>query len=292
MHIDSFNITTAGTPAIGNILSFTNATISFTNVSFNYGATPTVAGTVTVSVTNGVLFPTVSFLNISLGNLSGSYTFDAPGLLTLNIPSLTIPIGEALTINLGAVSLTPDQTVMATVASATVTANMITGLPSATVTNFQLMRTGFTLKDLTIQLTAPVTIGNFLSIASASITVAGPSGMTANGFSVTISPTASVSGSITAMISGVNLFPNGGVVTSNLSGLGLTYALSTPTSTGKMTVTIGSFDITVANILELKDTGGVTITPDSPTLLTDNSGTLTLTVLPLNNLMLSIAGLP
>ena len=126
--------------AFSDILSFTSLSFTFTNFAFDYSATgsPAVSGTIGVTADNVVLFPGISFLNVPLGDLTGSYTFDAPGVLTFNNVNLTIPIGEAMTISLTNVSFTPDQTVMAS-GNATITSGLFPGL-TASVTGFQLMR--------------------------------------------------------------------------------------------------------------------------------------------------------
>ena len=151
-------------PALSNFLSFSSVTITFTNFSFAYSSSPTVSGTVSVAATNVVLFPSVSFLDVKLGNLNGSYTFDAPGFLTFNNVNLSIPIGNAVTITLTNVSLTPDQTVIAS-GNATVTLTLLTGMPSGTINGFQLMRTGFSISSFSVGTTAPISIGNYLTLA-------------------------------------------------------------------------------------------------------------------------------
>ena len=87
-----------------------------------------------------VLFPNVSFLDVALGNLNGSYTFDAPGALTFNNINLTIPIGNALSLQFTGVTFTPDQPTVLSFTSATVTSNLIPGL-TGSITNFTLTST-------------------------------------------------------------------------------------------------------------------------------------------------------
>src|SRR5581483_1639370 len=103
--------------AIGQIFKFDTVTVSVNNFVFNYGGTTSVSGTVSVSVTNAVLFPSVSFINKSLGNLSGTYTFHSPAVLSLTIPAFDLPIGDAVVLHLGATTIQPGQATMASVSN-------------------------------------------------------------------------------------------------------------------------------------------------------------------------------
>ena len=251
--------------AFSDILSFTSLSFTLTNFAFNYSPTgsPTVSGTIGVTADNVVLFPGISFLDVPLGNLTGSYTFDAPGVLTFNNVNLTIPIGEAMTISLTNVSFTPDQTVMAS-GNATITSGLFPGLTAA-VTDFQLMGPGFTLNA---ELKANnVSIGNFLSFASVDLV--------ANNFEVNTAATAGtpvVSGAITATLAGMQLFPDdpsislGGTVTAS-------FALGSTTALGNLAITVTGFSLDIANELTLS-AGTITITPDQTTLATIASATI------------------
>ena len=232
--------------ALGEILSFSSLSITFTNVAFTYSTTssPTISGTVGVTADNVYLFPGVSFLDVSLGNLSGSYTFDAPGVLTFNNVNLTIPIGEAMTISLTGVSFTPDQPVMAS-GNATITSSLFPGL-TATVQGFELMSTGFTLNQVILSANN-VTIGSFLSFSSVKLE--------ADDFVVNTSSSPVVSGTISATLDGIQLFPNDpslqlqGTVTAS-------FDLGSASALGNLTITITGFDLTIANEISLTASDG------------------------------------
>ena len=129
-----------------NVLKVDSLAVTLANFLFTYGTTPAVSGTIGITATNAILFPTIGFLNVHLGDLTGSYTFHSPSILNLTVPQLDIPLGDALTIHLGQVNLTPSEQVIATIDNnATVSSNLIAGLPSIHLRGFQLTRDGFSL---------------------------------------------------------------------------------------------------------------------------------------------------
>ncbi|MGA2657222.1 MAG: LEPR-XLL domain-containing protein, partial [Verrucomicrobiota bacterium] len=154
-----------GPVSIPDIVNADSATLTLSNFALQYGDTPSVSGGISVSAANVVLFPTVPLLNLHLGTLGGSYQFHSPAILSLHIPSLAIPLGDALTINLGEVDINPGQTTMLHVDSATVTVNLFSGLQT-TLHNFNLTHTGFSLGSFDITSSTPVTAGSFLSFSN------------------------------------------------------------------------------------------------------------------------------
>lgn len=289
--LGNLSITNSGAalPGIGNFLSFGTITVNFNNFALNYGASTVVngntgtqvSGTIQVAATNVVLFPNVSFLDLKLGNLSGSYNFGASTFLTISIPNLNIAIGEALNINLGNVTLTPGQSVMLQ-ADATVTSNLFAGLKAFTLTGFQLKQTGFSLGTFSLSLNtgSALTLGGFLSFDSGSIQV--------TNFKVDTSLTQKVSGSISATVGNLTLFPGNSVVTSSFGTVTVSFDFGTAASLGTLTLTTTTFDLTIATVLSVT-AGSITITPDQATIATID--TATLTIIPLNNLTATINNL-
>ena len=92
-----------------------------------------------------VLFPNITFINKNVGTLDGSYQFHSPSILNLTIPSLDLPIGEALNIHADNVTLTPGQTILMTIGSATISSPSFSGLPVTTISNLQIKKTGLSL---------------------------------------------------------------------------------------------------------------------------------------------------
>ena len=253
-------------------------------------STPSVSGTVSFAANGAALFPNVSLLDVSLGSLAGSFDFSNShaGVMNLQVNNLNISLGDAFTINLGQVTLTPDNpTNMFTASNVVVTANLFSGLPPITLPSFTLTQTGFSLSNFTIPhsgSSGTITIGNFMSISSVSIAVSGFSVDTA-----AVTPTPVVSGTITATLGDITLFPGNTAVTSTLSNFQGTYNLTN----GEFSLTsksgfTDSLTLSLFGALTLT-AQDITITPDQNKLVT--IGSATLSVAPLNDLTVSVAGL-
>ena len=123
----------------------------------------------------------------------GSFDFGntaAPGLMDVQINNLVISLGEAISINLGAVDLHPGQATILSATNVSVTANLFSGLQSFPLPTFDLTQSGFSLGDFTISTSSGATIGNFIAVSGPSIDV--------NNFSVDTQASPVISGSITA----------------------------------------------------------------------------------------------
>src|SRR5262249_23382050 len=135
-----------GTGATGTAV-LTNGVVTgvaITNRGSGYTSAPTrtlrrtfaVSGSISFAANDGALFPSVSLLNVSLGSLTGSFDFGnttAPGLMNVQIANLAISLGDALTINLGNVDLTPGQNTMLHATDVSVTASLFSDLPLFTL---------------------------------------------------------------------------------------------------------------------------------------------------------------
>ena len=278
--LGSLSLNTGSSPsALSGLISFSSLNVTLSNFAFNYnGASgPTISGTIGVSAANVVLFPNVSFLDVALGNLNGSYTFDAPGALTFNNINLTIPIGNALSLQFTGVTFTPDQPTVLSFTSATVTSNLIPGL-TGSITNFTLTRTPtMTTFALSASLSGTnIKIGNFLSFQSVTLS--------ANSLLVKIPATGSptISGTVTATLSGMQLFPDDGSISLTLSG---SASGSLDLTTGEFNIQLPGFVLSIANdiILTTGTVGSpasITISPGQNPLVTLTSANLD--IIPLN----------
>ena len=195
-------LTTDYTVMTTTISNVTTTSIVFTHaqsgsVQVAYTTAASITGTVTVSAKNVVLFPSVSFLDIKLGNVAGSYTFDAPGDLSLTIPSFSFSIGEAITLSLGSVTITPDDATVLSATNVQVTSPLLAGFVG-TINSLTITKTGLTISDAAISI-GPVSIGNFLSFSSGMLEI--------TGFSVDTSRNPVVMGSISISLNGFSLFP-------------------------------------------------------------------------------------
>src|SRR5208337_1141214 len=201
--LGSLNWTSPGSVMIGpNLLSFSSVEVDVNNFALQYGATPSVSGTISFAANNAALFPGVPLLDVTLGSLTGSFDFGnttSPGLMNVHISNLNIALGEALTIDLGSVDLTPGQRTILSAANVSVAANLFSGLPAFTLPTFTLTQTGFSLGNFTIPVTSGITIDDFLALSNVSIAV--------NDFAVDTKADPVISGSITATIGSMTLFP-------------------------------------------------------------------------------------
>lgn len=242
-----------------------------------------VTGMFGVELTGVVLFPGVSFLNVSLGTVTGSYQFNLtdplnpgqplpnPGQLKLNVPGLDFALGEALAVHLGPFTLSPSlpSIPLATISAATITSPTLGGLQNLQITGFELSRTGFSLGSFSLtnlDPTAKISLGDFLQFDSVTLLVAG----------LTVDRTASpvVSGTVTAMLNGLKLFPSSNTVVTTVGTVTASYDFSTGLSTGGLTITVADFDLTVAGALGIH-VGSAIFTPGQMDIATLTNATLT-----------------
>ncbi|HLP78333.1 MAG TPA: hypothetical protein VK327_15615, partial [Candidatus Paceibacterota bacterium] len=296
--VDNVTLTSNAAGNLGSFLTFTGVTFTvkdfvfdYTQI-FNYDPTNTdpspIDGSVEVAVKGVVLFPNVSFLDLHLDDLTGSYSFgDASVLgataeLGIGIPNLDITIGEALTIHLGHVSITPGKAVILHLDEATVTSNLFSDLETATIHNFDLKKTGFTTEDITINVLSGKTasLGGFLEFGNVVVTV--------NGLTVDTTATSVLSGSISVAITDLTIFPGNPILTSNFGTVTVAYDFTSPGAKGQLTFTTDTFSLTIGDQLSITGSGLV-ITPDQDTIATLTDATLTLSSL--NNVSATIHGL-
>ena len=302
--VDDLTLVSSTPGNLGGFLTFSSVKLTVKNFVFDYDTAvnpPTppandpayvppkvVNGTVEIEVDQVQLFPNVSFLNISLDKLTGSYTFGAASelgasaRLSIGIPNLDIAIGEALTIHLGNVTIQPADDVILSLDEATVSSNLFSGLGTATITDFELTKTGFSLGSFTIDalLDKTLSLGGFLEFGSVSIVV--------TDLKVDTQADPILTGSIAVTVGDMVLFPGNSVLTSSFGNITIAYDFASPGAIGQLTITTESFSLNIGNQLSLSGEGLV-ITPDQETIATLQSATLTLTSL--NNLTATIADL-
>ncbi len=146
---------------LGGILSADSITLALSNgpfiVTYSNSATPSdidngsasSSPTLSLSVTNLRLFPDGSYITTTVGGVNAYYDFagfdgsTASGRLRLVITNLGLTLGDSVRVSVPSITITPDQQTLASVPSATVTFPLFSGLGTATLANFQLLRTGF-----------------------------------------------------------------------------------------------------------------------------------------------------
>jgi len=280
--IGSLEWGTTSPVTIGDILHFDSATVDLSNFALQYGGTPSVSGSVSFNVSGAVLFPNVPVLDISVGSISGGFDFGdatSPGLMHVQIGNLDISLGDALTIHLGAADLTPGRSTMLHATDVNVTANLFAGL-SLILTTFDLTQTGFSLNG-EFKTTNPVNIGDFLSFDGVTIDV----GTSANPFTVNTQATPVVSGSITATLGTMTLFPGNTAVTSTATGLMASYDFASASHPGQFSLSAATFSLSLFGQLTLA-ASGVTFTPGQDTVATIAHSMLTFA--PLNGLVVTV----
>ncbi|MGV3772603.1 MAG: LEPR-XLL domain-containing protein, partial [Verrucomicrobiales bacterium] len=252
--ISDASLQTEEVPDFGPVLSVGSVRITLTNFAVEYGANVSVKGTIGITATDVVLLPGVGFINKHLGDLSGSYTFNSPAILNLDIPEFDLPIGGVLKITSGSViQLRPGATgndPIISIPNATVSTTLLGGLSSATITNLQIKRTGisfqkFVLSPLNGQ---PVDLGGVISFEDAALTVAGADGVSP--FSIDWSgPTTTVTGAISLSAKSASLNAGGALSISVADANGDNVGISA-------TITLGTGDVTLVGETVSLDVAG------------------------------------
>jgi hypothetical protein len=290
--LGTFSIQNTTSPVkIGNNLSFTTAEVDFTDFGLTYSQSTTgsstmtgaIQGQVAVVTSGAVLFPGVAFVNTNLGGLAG--TFNDPvsqtwtGVLSLVVPSFVIPLGDALTLNLGAnVLLQPGNYIMVQPASATVTPNLFSGVSGTLLSGFQITQDGFTLGSFTLSGTGAM-IGNYLSFNSVTIQV--------NQFTLgNATQTPAISGSILVTVGGTRLYPGDPSAVFTDTSVSAAYDFASPASLGRLTLDVAGFTLAINSELKVTDNSDLIITPSQNTLATLASAGLDL--MTLNNLSATV----
>lgn len=163
------------------------------------------------------------------------------------------------------VVLTPDQPTLATIPSLTLTSPEFSGLGTFSVSNLQLLQTGFTVGTFDWSSSGAVTIGN------GALQFNGVAGTTTPALTVSLSNFAlqygqipSVSGSISFAGAGGVLFPNVPLLNISLGAVSGTFVFSS-TSAGILNAQISNLDISLGDLLTI-DLGSVDLTPAESTM--------------------------
>jgi len=274
-----------GAASLGGFLQLDSLTLTF-----NATLTGSVwSGTVSISATSASLYQGKNFNGsitpqvVGDAAITGTYTIGAGYSLTIpTTSSLVIHLGEALTISASGVSFTynpsgPASQTLATLQTASVFSEQFTGLPTATLSNFALRGDGFSFGAVTLTSAPAATpkIGEFLTTTGATLT--------ASAFNVFFGNTATnapatLSGTVGITLTGVKLFPKGGLI--QFSALGVTAAYSFAgfdgvSATGRLSLTVSGFNLAIGDAL-LLTTGGtdVVLSPGQAVLATIASATL------------------
>ncbi|HEY9248054.1 MAG TPA: hypothetical protein VIO38_02935, partial [Rariglobus sp.] len=256
--------------SIGAVLNFDTVTFNLDNFVFTYGTTPAVSGTATLTVTGAKLFPGFTFLKSTFGTINAFYDLADNASLKIEVASLDISIGEALALHLGAITIEPTAEVMASIASITVDSPLFPAL-SGSIADFQLRRTGFSIASLALSISS-ADISGVISLTNLRLNV--------TDFVLDRSSVSTpVSGLIALQISSISLFPGSSFITTSAQNISTQFDLSSALSTGRLSITIGGLDITIAGALRLSALNIVLYVGDDTTLATVASARLTFLIL-------------
>src|SRR5205085_5745174 len=131
----------------------------------------------------------------------------------------------------------------------------LTQIGTGIITNLAVRQDGFSLGSFTIGQNGTATFGSYLSLSGVSLA--------ATNFSYSTT-TGAFSGSVTVTIGSIVLFPGNTTFTSSFTGVTATFNFG---NGGKMEITIGSFDLSIGEALEVT-ASNVVITPSVSTILT------------------------
>ncbi|HEY2082440.1 MAG TPA: LEPR-XLL domain-containing protein, partial [Verrucomicrobiae bacterium] len=271
----------SGSLTVGNFLQLNGVTLTFSATETN----SVWSGTVTVGATSGSVYSGQNF-SATTGSISGTYIIGTvpqnSHAFSLTVNNLNLSIGQALTITASSFSFIYDagsgvtQTV-ATVASATAKSPLFTGLPTATLTNFNLHPDGFSFDDFTLSSTSPITIGNFFKAT-------GTTSFSVTQFNLKFDDAAHSTGSLEFTAGNIQLFPGISFLNLNFAGLHGSFDLIDTTTvnsvstsvigSGIFSLAISSFDISVGEAFTIH-LGDVTINPGLATIASVGSASIT-----------------
>jgi len=267
------------------------------------------SGTVGLSATSATLFPDSTFsaaITSSVANqaaLTGTFTIGkASGAdFSLTAANVVVNIGEALTVTASNVGLTynstgTDSQTLATILSATVASPQFSSL-SATLHNFAVRADGFSFDAFNMSSASgsSPSIGDFLSTSGVTLTVSNFN----VSFGTSAHPTPSLSGTVGITVSDLQLFPAGGFVQLQTTGVTASYNFGNFDGidpTGKLTVTVSGFDLKMGEALDLSASSNVVLTPDQQVLAAIGTVTLSspkfsgLGTLQVHNLLIQQSG--
>ena len=209
-----------------------------------------VAGQIGVSIANLQILPGNSVFTTSFESITGEFDFDNNGALRIRVTQFYLRVGELIELTASQIFIDTGATgdsPFLTIASVTATSPLLAGL-TGNITGLALYHDG-------------------ISIATGSLTLPGPDSINIGGFLVIGNPTLGISGfsyrdgvtTGTASISAssIALFPNGGVITSTVTGFTLSFDFN---DAGRFVIEIATFELAISTFMKLS-ASGVQITP-------------------------------
>jgi hypothetical protein len=228
------------TVTIGNFVQLSGVNLQVTNFAVNTAAATPVSGSLTITIGQVRLFPSSSFITSSSNAVTGQYDFGNGGRLVIAVNQFTLNVGQALALTVNQATVTPGQPTIATIQNATVTSPQFPSIPAFTLAQFVIRQDGFSFDQFTMSAPGTIAMGNYLSLQGVTISV--------NQFAFN-STNNTTTGNLNVSASSVALFPNGGLVTSTITGITLTYDFS-GTGSGKLQIGVDTLDLQVGQALK------------------------------------------
>ncbi len=256
---------------LGGILAADHIALTLSNgpfiVTYSSGAMPSdisngsslTAPVLSLSITNLRLFPDGGFITTTVGSLNAFYDFTGfdgsspSGVLRLAINNLTIRLGDSVQISVPTLTITPDLPTLASIPTATVSFPLFNGLGLASLTNFQLLSTGFSVGSLNLTSPAGVTInlGGVLSLGSVSVSVTN----FAFNYELNGLPGVTVSGSINVSATNLVLFPSLKFLSASVGSLNGTFAFDSVKGS-VLDLQLSDLNISLAGVVTIHARGG------------------------------------
>lgn len=262
------NLANGGTASAGTFLTLTGLSLAVDDLDVAYGtSSTTITGSVTATAAGLALFPSASFLSTTATGLTATFDFSGAvptGQLKFTAASLELTVGEALKLGASNVEVYPGSAdVVATIGTVTLSSPQFSGLGTASLTNFQIKRTGFKVGSASLTTTLGQfgvigdLVGNILRFDSVTVTVS-------NDFEFIYGATPSFTGTISVTATNAVLFPAVAFINKSLGNLTGSYLLGT---TPTLNLDIPAFDLPIGEALLLR-LGAVQLRPGQTVMLT------------------------
>ena len=119
------------------------------------------------------MFPGNSAVNSSFTNLQGSYNFasaTSPGQFSLSADTFTLSLFSQISLSASNITITPDQTTLATIGSAMLTFESLNNLKVG-LQNLAIEQTGFTIDSATFNNLPDLSLGSLLTLSTPTVTL-------------------------------------------------------------------------------------------------------------------------
>ncbi len=256
--LGSFVLGTSGQTLEFGAVNLEGAQVYADGFTFDYG-TGEISGTLGISATGMQLYPGASQMESEVTGLSVEYSFDDDAW-QIAASTFALQIGESLRIEASDVVITPNDEVILTVSTATVSSPSMTGLGTATLENFVVSQNGFTLGSFSFgqDPTSTSRMGDAIELTGVQLVV------TNFEYEYVEGEGSIAAGGIGLSAVGLALFPDSNAFTTEVTDLAMSYDLS---GNGELVITAGTFALEIGTALRL-DAEDIVITPDRETILT------------------------